>query len=107
MTQEKAKIYNLLGFAQKAGKLVSGTNSVETLIGRPEAKLTLIAEDSSSSLLKQITSKCQSGNQRYLIIGTKDEFGNAIGKSQRTVIVIKDENIARAILDIVKKTEVL
>lgn len=99
------KVYTLLGFAQKAGKIISGSNSVELVLGKPESKLAIIAKDSSPNYLKQIQSKCEHSKQRYVVFGEKDQLGNCIGKSQRTAIVLKDSNIATAILDIVNKVE--
>ena len=96
----KAKVYTLLGFAQKSGKIISGTNTVESMIGKPDTKLVILADDSSDSFRKHLVFKCNNVEQRYVVFGTKDELGNAIGKSQRAVIIVKDNNIANAISDI-------
>lgn len=107
MENLKTKIYTLLGFAQKAGKIISGSTSVEIMLGKPECKLVIIAEDAPQSLNKQIIFKCDNLNQIYIIFGTKDGLGSAIGKSQRTVVIVKDANIAKAIRNIVKDSEQL
>lgn len=107
MANNKSKILTFLGFAQKAGKIVSGSSTVESMLGSKDAKLLIVAEDTSQSLVKQILNKCENLKQKYIIFGTKDELGMAIGKSQRAFIIIKDINIANAILETTKSTEEL
>ena len=99
MEKSSIKVLSLLGFAQKAGKLMSGINTVESLIGNSQIKLLIIAGDAQPKFLKQMQAKCENTGQKYLIFATKDELGQAIGKSGRTIIAIKDKNIAGAILD--------
>lgn len=107
MVKSNIKILSLLGFAQKAGKLISGINTVESLIGNTQIKLLIIAVDSPAKFLKQMENKCVNLGQSYLIFGTKDELGQAIGKSARSIIAVKDKNIAGAILDYIKTTSQL
>lgn len=107
MENAKTKILTLLGFAQKAGKLISGANTVENIIGRNECKLAIIASDSSPKYVKNLITKCEYLDQRYIVFSTKEELGKAIGKSQRALLVVKDKNIADEIFNIFKKTEAL
>jgi ribosomal protein L7Ae-like RNA K-turn-binding protein len=102
MEKTNIKVLSLLGFAQKAGKLISGINTVESLIGNSQIKLLIIAGDAQPKFLKQMKDKCDNLGQKHLIFGTKDELGQAIGKSARTIIAIKDINIAGAILEYIK-----
>ena len=107
MENLKTKVYTLLGFAQKAGKIISGSATVEVMIGKPDCKLVIIAEDAAQSYSKQIVYKCEVSEQTFIIFGTKDELGNAIGKSQRTAVIVKDINIAKAIRNIFKSLKQL
>ena len=45
MNRDAERIYTFLGFAQKAGKLASGENTVEAKMKDKGAKLVIVAED--------------------------------------------------------------
>jgi hypothetical protein len=84
----KAQILALLGLAAKAGKLVSGWNSVRAAKGR--LALVLIAADASENARE----KFAGATQLWL---TKEELGRAIGKLPRSVLGLLDERLAERI----------
>ena len=47
-------LYSLMGMCQKAGKLVSGNETVESAVKSGKAVLLIIAEDIGDSMLKKL-----------------------------------------------------
>lgn len=99
------KVYALLGFAQKAGKLVSGDDSVFVALGKKKLKLVIVAEDLSDNSRKKFDQKLYAADKEkkrdagtaVFTFGTKVSLGHAIGKSPRGLIAVMDENFAKAI----------
>ncbi|NLJ75550.1 MAG: 50S ribosomal protein L7ae [Firmicutes bacterium] len=91
------KVYSFLGFAQRAGKLVSGEQAVEGGVRRGRMFLIVIASDASDNTRTKFVSLAHNYNVKCHIYGTKDQLGLAIGKSQRAVIGIADRNFANVI----------
>ncbi|WIF94680.1 L7Ae/L30e/S12e/Gadd45 family ribosomal protein [Caminicella sporogenes] len=94
------KIYSLLGFAQKSKNLFSGENTCEIYIKKKVIKLIIIAEDASHNTLKKMINLCNSNGIPYIIFGNRDMLSKSIGKINRTVLGIKDENFVKKILEI-------
>ena len=91
------KILGLLGISAKAGKIVSGTDVVVENIEKNKVKLVIVATDSSDRTIKNFKYSCEKYNVPIYIYGTIDENSKAIGKENRAVIGILDENLARAL----------
>lgn len=103
------KIYSMISLANKAGKLVTGEDSVRNLIRSGKLKLVIISEDASDNTNKRISNSAAFYNVPYIVWGLKDEFGNYIGKTARSVLGITDENFSNGIkvkiIDAVSKNE--
>lgn len=99
------KVYALLGFAQKAGKLVSGDDSVFIALGKKSLKMVIVAEDLSANSRKKFEQKLYAADKEkkrdvgtaVWTFGTKVSLGHAIGKSPRGLIAVMDDNFAKAI----------
>ncbi len=52
-SNKRQKILNLLGLAQRAGRLVSGEDLVVEAIQKGQAKLVFLAEDAAGNLSKK------------------------------------------------------
>jgi ribosomal protein L7Ae-like RNA K-turn-binding protein len=92
------KVLALLGFAQKAKKLVSGESAAEALLKKNQAKLIVLADDISANVRKKYTLWAGDQNVPLITGGPKLQLGMAIGQSPRTVIVVTDNNFAQSIL---------
>ncbi len=92
------KVLVLLGFAQKAKKLVSGEAAAEALLKKSQARLVILANDISENLRKKYTLWAADQSVPVITAGPKQELGLAIGQSPRTVIVVTDNNFAQSIL---------
>ncbi|HHW92435.1 MAG TPA: 50S ribosomal protein L7ae [Firmicutes bacterium] len=85
---------SLLGFAQKAGKVVSGQFASETVIRKKRAYLVLIAVDASPNTREHFVRLCCRNAISYRVWGLKGDLGKAIGKPARAVVAILDRQFA-------------
>jgi len=93
----KDKILSLLGFAQKAGKLVSGESAVKAMYKKGQIYLLLLADDFGDNRKKFWTYIAAEDNIPVLVIGSKQQLGVAIGLSPRALLGITDKQMAIAI----------
>lgn len=99
------KIYTLLGFAQKAGKIISGDASVFASLHKKSLKMIIVANDLSDNSRKKFEQKLFSAQElkkrdnkiQVFTFGTKESLGHAIGKSPRGLIGVTDDNFVNAI----------
>lgn len=89
-------VYNLLGLASRARKIVTGETIIAKLRSR-DISLVIVASDASDNTKKKISDKCTYYNVEYIIDGTIDELSNAIGKSNRVAVGIADRGFAKKI----------
>lgn len=101
------KVYGLLGITAKAGKLTFGTDSCLEMIAKHKLKLVIVAEDSSERTINNFMQKCKQNNIEFYIFGKKDDLSKAIGKVNKTVVGIKDKNLAGAIIKILSGGDVI
>lgn len=91
-----AKLPGMIGLAKRAGKLVSGTDTVMRLIRSGKAKMVLLDRGASENSKKQITDKCET----YKVTLCELDEGlldAAIGESGRMTAAINDEQFAKTI----------
>lgn len=97
MNVDHERIYTFLGFAQKAGKAVSGENTVAAKIKEKSGRLLVIAADAPAATDAKMTALAKKRHVPYVRFGEKARLGNAIGKSPRNVVLIADQHIAKEI----------
>ena len=86
-----------LGLAMRAGKLVSGEETVHKAIRGGEARLVVLAGDASPGTRKKLTDKCASFGVPLVVGFTRYELGGAVGKPERVMFAVTDEGLARLI----------
>ncbi|WP_066635287.1 L7Ae/L30e/S12e/Gadd45 family ribosomal protein [Desulfolucanica intricata] len=95
-------VYQLLGLACRAGKLVSGDLAVKDAIGKGKVKLILVAGDASKRTgdsFKKMATKYKIPMVEY---PSKIELGIALGKTPRSVAAITGDDFARGVLRAMK-----
>lgn len=92
------KIKNLLGLAQRAGKLISGDFAVEKAVKRGGAPLVLLAMDCAANNTKKYTQMAETHGVPLRTLLTKEELGQAIGKELRAVVLVNDSGFAKSLL---------
>lgn len=97
----RRRIISLLGQAKKSGRFISGTNLVEgELRRRPQARwLAILARDVSEDISEKMLRSLESASVPFRVFLDKDELGDALGKSSRSVVLVKDAGIANAIVE--------
>lgn len=101
----EAKIYSMLGLAQKAGKLVSGEDSCEKEIKCHRAELVIVAQDASDNTKKKFNNKCKFRKINYIEFGVKKLLGKYLGNNYRAILCISDINFKNAVLKILNGGE--
>lgn len=102
---EDKKVFSLFGLAARAGKLASGEFQTETAVKTQTARLVVVAEDASENTKKLFRDKCSFYKVPFLIKGTKEELGQAIGKEFRASIAVLDAGFAEAVMKKVNQRE--
>ncbi len=74
-----------------------GTESCTEAITKNKLQIVIVACDSAQRTIKNFQIKCKEKGIPMYIFGTKEELSKSIGESNKTVIGIRDKNLARAI----------
>jgi ribosomal protein L7Ae-like RNA K-turn-binding protein len=93
------KVYNLLGIAQRAGKLSAGTMAVQNSLMRRRAVLLILSEDISDNSRDALLSSSNRHGIPTIAIGNKYDLGTALGKAYRVALTINDIGMAQAIMN--------
>ena len=99
--EKKSHIINLMQFARKAGKMVSGTDACLRDLRKNNLKLIIIAEDTSLKTVKRITDARNILESAVPIIrwGTQKELSSALGLPISGIFGIKDGQFAAKVLE--------
>lgn len=98
MVNDAERKYTMLGFAQKAGKIASGENTVEAKMKDKGACLVVVAEDAPEHTKARMKNLADGYRIDYMVFGEKNRLGQSIGKSPRNVVLVSDKNFAAQIL---------
>ena len=90
----KQKVSNLLGLAQRAGKIISGEELVIKSVQEGKTCLVFLADDAAPNLTKKITDKCHYYGVPVLTVFSTLELSTAIGRS-RKVAAVTDAGFSR------------
>lgn len=93
---ETDRILSYLGFAKKAGKLVSGQGNCENAIKGSKALLVLLSGDASLNTQKHFSDMAAYRNIPIYMLG--DNLGRAIGKEEHKSVCITDKGFAEAVI---------
>ncbi|GGE25169.1 hypothetical protein GCM10011571_29170 [Marinithermofilum abyssi] len=99
------KLYQLLGLAMRAGKVVTGEETVLQAIRGGRAHLVLISRDASPNAVKKMTDKCAYYRVPLVQAGTRVELGKAVGKESRVVLAVTDPGFSRTMRKLVQVTD--
>jgi ribosomal protein L7Ae-like RNA K-turn-binding protein len=87
----------MLSLCQRAGKLVTGDDTVLAAVKNGTAILVIIASDASDNTKKRFSDKCSFYNVECRIVSDRAELSGCIGKYNRTVFAVTDEGFAKQI----------
>ncbi|MCD7779023.1 MAG: ribosomal L7Ae/L30e/S12e/Gadd45 family protein [Clostridiales bacterium] len=89
----------MLSLSMKAGKLVTGEQSVEIAVKKGSVYLMIVPADASENTKNKFINKGKYYNIPVLIFGSREELSHAVGKFNRTVFAVTDEGLARRIYE--------
>lgn len=98
------KLITMLGFAQKSGNLVSGTEQVLKAIESGKVRVCLLGNDVAEGTRKKVLAKCQHYQIPCHEILSTEALSQAIGKENRTVVGITDKRFSETIATLLKAT---
>ncbi|HEX3032145.1 MAG TPA: ribosomal L7Ae/L30e/S12e/Gadd45 family protein [Bacillota bacterium] len=93
------KFATLLGFAQRAGKIVSGESAAQAALKKNKGNLIIIAQDASQRTKSGYQMLGVRNKVPCIETGTQYQLGLTIGRSPRSVIVVIDEGFAKTLLE--------
>lgn len=99
------KLLSMLSLCQKAGKMTSGEVSVEKNIQSGMALYVIVPKDASDNTIEKFKNKTDYYEVDFCIFGEKEILSQSIGKVNRTVFGITDENFANKIKEYIKIIE--
>jgi predicted RNA-binding protein YlxR (DUF448 family) len=103
------RVLSMLGQARKSGRVTSGTSLVEGELRRGGQRtwIGIIASDASSSIAEKIEKALKTVSVPYRIFLYKEQLGDAVCKSPRSVVLVRDEGMARVIQESVDRCQSL
>ncbi len=82
------KLSNLLGLAQRAGRVISGEELVVKAIQTGQAQLIFLAKDAGSNLTKKVTDKSNYYNIEVYTVFSALELSIAIGRNRKVLAIV-------------------
>lgn len=86
-SNKKQKILNLIGLAQRAGRLISGEELAVEAIQKGQAKLVFLASDAAVNLSKKVTDKSYTYQVEVVTVFSTLELSAAVGKARKVLAV--------------------
>ncbi|MDQ8774124.1 YlxQ-related RNA-binding protein [Streptococcus ruminantium] len=86
-SNKKQKILNLIGLAQRAGRLISGEELVVEAIQKGQTKLVFLANDAAVNLSKKVTDKSYTYQVEVVTVFSTLELSAAVGKARKVLAV--------------------
>ncbi|KXT73870.1 ribosomal protein L7Ae family protein [Streptococcus sp. DD10] len=88
------RLLNLLGLAQRAGKVISGEEQVIKAIQHQEVHIVFLAHDAASNLTKKVQDKSQTYQIEVSNLFSTQELSLAVGRN-RKVLAISDAGFTK------------
>lgn len=96
------KVYNLIGIAHRAGQTSAGVMAAHSSLIRNRAFILLMSQDISPKTRETLVKYCKKQKVPWIMLGSRCELGNCIGKADRVALTVNEGGIARAILQAVQ-----
>ena len=96
------KIYSMIGFAQRAGKISSGTMAARSSLFRRRAYLLIMSCDISENTRESLITVCKKQKIPWVTLGDKFELGTSVGKVYRVAVTINEPGMANSIMELQK-----
>ncbi|ADI01781.1 MAG TPA: hypothetical protein GXX39_07410 [Syntrophothermus lipocalidus] len=94
-------LYQVLGFARKAGLVSAGTMAAKTSLLRRRAHLLIMSGDISPRTRESLVSACEKYHVPWRVVGDKYRLGASVGKAYRVAVTVNDKGFAQTILELI------
>lgn len=95
--QDRQKAINLLGLAQRAGRLTTGTETVIDKLNKGKIKVVIMASDIQKNTAEKVDRAARKANVPIINLFSADEIAQAISKN-RKVLGLTDAGFAKALV---------
>lgn len=95
------KILSLLGFAKKAGKLITGNNAVLRSILYGEAELIIVTENAGDSVKKKFKRLCEENDVEFFVLGNETDFERATGEQNKVIYSVIDAGFKNKLVQLI------
>lgn len=97
------RVSSYIALANKAGKVITGSDMVEESIRKQKAGLVIIAQDVSSEIGEKIARLAERTSIPCYYILTKDQLGALVGKGLRSAVAIGSGGFVHAITNEIER----
>lgn len=101
------KILGLIGLSARARKVLFGADSVEEGIKKNKVKLIIISCEASNRTKDKFKKIAEQHQKPVIVAGTIEELSKAIGKNNKAILGILEENLSNEIQKINNGGEVI
>lgn len=89
------RLLDLLGFAARAGQVVTGTEAVRGAVRDEKLRRVILASDAAPTQRKKLEPLLKARGVPYHVIFTQAELGAAMGRAPVSAVGLGDANFAR------------
>jgi ribosomal protein L7Ae-like RNA K-turn-binding protein len=97
--------FQMLGIAQRARAVESGTTACEVALKRGKARLLILSRDLSKGAFDKIGDQAVRQGVPVLTVADRQSLGKALGHDERAVVAITDERLAERLMQLGDETE--
>lgn len=90
-------VYRLIGLAQRANRILSGSERLPESIKKGRGTHLVIADNSPDKVKERYAQAAKQAGVSIRIYGTKEELGQSMGKGIRSAVLITDKGFGEAI----------
>ena len=99
------KILSLLGFAKKAGKLVTGSNAVLRSILYGDAFVVIVTKDAGNSVKDKFKRLCLENGVKFYILGNELDFERATGEKNKVIYSVIEAGFSNKLVQLIESLE--
>ena len=95
------RILSLLGFAKKAGKLVTGTNAVLRSILYGDAYIVIVTKDAGNSVKDKFKRLCLENDVKFYVFGNEQDFERATGEKNKVIYSVVEAGFSNKLIELI------
>ncbi len=98
------KLASYMGFAAKAGKIASGTNTCIFTMAKGKARLLIIADDMAENSKEKLILAARQNEVEYRVFGHADDLAHYTGRYGAGAFCVTNDNFAEVIAQTIDDT---